>query len=107
TGVWVREHKIASIGVGVRRWIAFHGFALNVDPELSYFADIVPCGLTGVRMTSMVELTRQPVSVAEVKPLIAQKFAVSFGYMEMIWQTDFLTPNSELRTPNLASVASQ
>src|SRR5262249_48277250 len=40
TGVWVGERKIASIGVGVRRWIAFHGFALNVDPDLSYFTDI-------------------------------------------------------------------
>jgi hypothetical protein len=45
----------AFIGVGVRRWVTYHGFALNVDPDLSYFADIVPCGLSGVRMTSMAE----------------------------------------------------
>ena len=55
TGVWLEDRKIASIGVGVRRWITYHGFALNVDPDLSYFADIVPCGLNGVRMTSMAE----------------------------------------------------
>ena len=53
TGVWVNNKKIASLGVGVRKWISFHGLALNVCGDLSPFESITPCGLSGVRMTSM------------------------------------------------------
>ncbi len=53
TGVWVADRKLASIGVGVRRWISMHGFALNVCGELTGFDAIVPCGLSDVTMTSM------------------------------------------------------
>ena len=53
TGVWVEDRKIASIGVGVRRWISMHGFALNVNGDLTPFDEIVPCGIEGVRMTSL------------------------------------------------------
>jgi len=53
TGVWTRGRKIASIGVHVRRWITFHGFALNVQPDLRSFNLIVPCGIEGVDMTSI------------------------------------------------------
>lgn len=60
-GVWVsagggREAKIGAIGIRVRRWISFHGFALNVDPDLSHFAGIVPCGLAGSEVTSFRKL---------------------------------------------------
>lgn len=53
TGVWVRGRKIASIGVHVRQWVTWHGFALNVTTDLRDFARIVPCGLAGVVMTSL------------------------------------------------------
>ena len=53
TGVWVGAAKIASVGVAVRRWVAWHGFALNVAPDLAGFDAIVPCGLHGVRMTAL------------------------------------------------------
>ncbi|HKA52357.1 MAG TPA: lipoyl(octanoyl) transferase LipB [Candidatus Binatia bacterium] len=106
TGVWVGERKIASIGVGVRRWVTYHGFALNVDPELSYFADIVPCGLAGVRMTSMAQLLDRPVALAGVKTAIARTFADHFGYKELAWQKYFLTPDCGLRTPDVVSAAS-
>ena len=53
TGVWVENRKIASIGVGVRRWISMHGFALNVCGDLSPFYEITPCGIAGVEMTSI------------------------------------------------------
>lgn len=95
TGVWVNEKKIASIGIGVRRWVTYHGFALNVTTDLSYFADIVPCGLAGVRMTSVAELLNTPVDVSAIKPLVATLFARYFGYKDIIWQTDLLTPNPE------------
>jgi lipoyl(octanoyl) transferase len=55
TGVWVGQRKIASIGVGIRRWVTFHGFAVNVAPAMSYFSTIVPCGIQGCEMTSIAE----------------------------------------------------
>jgi lipoate-protein ligase B len=86
TGVWAGDGKIASIGIGVRHWVTYHGFALNVEPELSYFTNIVPCGIAGVRMTSMATLLARPVAVDSVKPLIVAAFARYFGYKECIWQ---------------------
>jgi lipoyl(octanoyl) transferase len=64
TGVWVRDRKIASIGVGVRHWITMHGFALNVCGDLSPFNHIVPCGINNVAMTSIEKETGTPVSVS-------------------------------------------
>ena len=66
TGVWVQNRKVASIGVGVRRWISMHGFALNVCGDLSPFAQIVPCGIGGVEMTSMERETGRSISVVDV-----------------------------------------
>jgi lipoate-protein ligase B len=54
-GVWVDREKIASVGVAVKRWVSFHGLALNVETDLTYFNLINPCGLEGVRMTSMAK----------------------------------------------------
>jgi lipoyl(octanoyl) transferase len=53
TGVWTRGRKIASIGIHVKQWVTWHGFALNVTTDLSYFDRIVPCGIQGVEMTSV------------------------------------------------------
>jgi len=53
TGVWTRDRKIASIGIHVKQWVTFHGFALNVTTALDWFDMIVPCGLHGVTMTSI------------------------------------------------------
>src|SRR5436309_15057253 len=66
TGVWVQNHKIASIGVGVRHWITMHGFALNVCGDLSPFDHIVPCGINNVAMTSIEKETKRAFTVAEV-----------------------------------------
>lgn len=55
-GVWVDGQKIASIGVAVKRWVSFHGLALNYETELTYFDLIHPCGLQGIRMTSMAKI---------------------------------------------------
>lgn len=79
TGVWVGPKKIASIGVGVRRWISMHGFALNVCGDLSPFQQITPCGIVGVEMTSVERECGKPVSVREVaeacERLLAPRFA--------------------------------
>jgi lipoyl(octanoyl) transferase len=66
TGVWVEQRKIASIGVGVRHWITMHGFALNVCGDLEPFASIVPCGISGVEMTSIEKETGRAISVIDV-----------------------------------------
>ncbi len=66
TGVWVKNRKIASIGVGVRHWITMHGFALNVCGDLSPFDHIVPCGIANVAMTSMQKETGKAFTVAEI-----------------------------------------
>ena len=72
TGVWVGERKIASIGVGVRKWIAMHGFALNVTTEcLPPFQFITPCGLDGVAMTCLHDETDQRPKPQEVGTVVA------------------------------------
>ena len=86
TGVWVGEQKIASIGIGVRHWVTSHGFALNIATDLARFADIIPCGITGVQMTSMTRILERPVTVDTMKPLVAEDFARYFGYKEIVWQ---------------------
>ena len=66
TGVWISDRKIASIGVGVRHWITMHGFALNVGGDLAPFANIVPCGISKLTMTSMEKETGKSRSVAGI-----------------------------------------
>ena len=80
TGVWVGDAKIASIGVGVRRWTTFHGIALNVSTDLRFFAHVVPCRMPDVRMTSMaVELGTAP-SMTAVAARFEERFRAAFGY---------------------------
>lgn len=78
TGVWVANRKIASIGVGVRHWITMHGFALNVRGDLSPFAQIIPCGISNVMMTSIEKETGKSLSVVDVarefEKLLPEKF---------------------------------
>jgi lipoyl(octanoyl) transferase len=72
------EDKIAAIGVRVRRWIAYHGVAINVEPDLSHFGGIVPCGLVGYGVTSLVDLGL-PVTMAELDVALGRNFAAAFG----------------------------
>jgi lipoyl(octanoyl) transferase len=67
TGVWVQDRKIASIGVGIRKWVTMHGFALNVASDLSGFLSIIPCGLSGVQMTSISKESGTEVSLETVR----------------------------------------
>jgi lipoyl(octanoyl) transferase len=78
TGVWVGERKIASIGVGVRKWISMHGFALNVCGDLTPFNQITPCGIAGVEMTSLERESGQPVDVRSVADRVAAVFQRRF-----------------------------
>ena len=80
TGVWVENRKLASIGVGVRRWISMHGFAINVTQEclLPFFA-ITPCGIDGVVMSSVEQEVGKPVSVDEFSERFLPRFREVFG----------------------------
>ncbi|QRM55582.1 lipoyl(octanoyl) transferase LipB [Sinorhizobium sp. BG8] len=90
-GVWVRrperpalpdgspaEDKVAAIGIRLRRWVSFHGFSLNVDPDLGHFDGIVPCGIRGYGVTSLVDLGL-PVMMSDVDMRIRSAFEEVFG----------------------------
>ncbi|MQT11522.1 lipoyl(octanoyl) transferase LipB [Segnochrobactrum spirostomi] len=85
-GVWVRrpdkgvdaEEKIAAIGIRVRRWVSFHGISLNVEPDLSHFGGIVPCGVADHGVTSLVDLGL-PVTMPEVDSVLRASFERIFG----------------------------
>jgi lipoyl(octanoyl) transferase len=86
-GVWVerpaaglaaREDKIAAIGVRLRRWVSFHGISLNVEPDLSHFSGIVPCGITTHGVTSLVDLGL-PVTMDEADAALKASFRRVFG----------------------------
>ncbi len=83
TGVWVGTRKIASIGVGLRRWITLHGLAVNVCTDLRYFEMITPCGIEGCEMTSIAALGHPEISVASSSDLIQQSLAAVFDYHEV------------------------
>ena len=80
TGVWTERGKAAAIGVRVSRRTTMHGFALNVDPDMSFFANMNPCGLSGRPVTSLTELAGRPVSIEEAVEALAPRFAEVFGY---------------------------
>ena len=72
------EDKIAALGVRIRHWVTFHGVALNVDPDLSHFAGIVPCGVRGHGVTSLADLGIRA-SMADVDEALKRAFANVFG----------------------------
>ena len=77
TGVWVGEQKIASIGIGVRKWITYHGLAVNVNTDLDLFSVIKPCGLD-VTMTSMARIKENQMDMKQVKEKIVDCFYRNF-----------------------------
>ena len=83
TGIWIEDKKIAAIGVAVRRCITFHGLALNVNTDLSYFNRIIPCGLPWAGVTSMAKEFGAEQSMARLKDAFLHNFAEVFGYSEI------------------------
>src|SRR5205823_13515598 len=78
TGVWVGDEKIAAIGVRVSRGRTRHGFALNVDPDLSMFDHIIPCGIRDRGVTSMARRLGRPVEMRAVVDRVVERFAATF-----------------------------
>jgi lipoyl(octanoyl) transferase len=83
TGIWIGDNKIAAIGVAVRRCIAFHGLALNVNPDLNYFKRIVPCGLSWADVTSMAQELGEAQSMELVRDRFLHNFIKVFGYSDV------------------------
>ena len=80
TGVWVKEEKIAALGVRISRWVTMHGFALNVNTELHYYDGIIPCGIFEYGVTSMKNLLGTAIKMDEVKKLLIKEFNMVFHY---------------------------
>ena len=79
TGVWVENRKLASIGVGVRKWVSMHGFAINITQEsLPPFFAITPCGIDGVSMSCLETEAGQPITVAQAADVIAHELRAQF-----------------------------
>lgn len=82
TGVWTEKGKIAAIGVRIARRVSTHGFALNLDPDMSYFDQMHPCGIKDRRVTSVSEILGRPVSIEEAIEVIIPHFEAVFGYRD-------------------------
>jgi len=88
TGVWVGNEKIGAIGVRIARWITSHGFALNVNTDLSYFKMIVPCGITGKGVTSLSQILGRQVDMREVAGVLVRHF-------KEVFQRDVIGPSNQ------------
>ncbi|MFW6457146.1 MAG: lipoyl(octanoyl) transferase LipB [Planctomycetota bacterium] len=84
TGVWIDGDKIASIGIAVRRWISYHGIALNVNNDMSFFELIIPCGLPDVRMISMKDVLDLELDMNAVAKKAARTFSNTFGFEDVV-----------------------
>ncbi|MDE0291757.1 MAG: lipoyl(octanoyl) transferase LipB [Candidatus Dadabacteria bacterium] len=86
TGVWVKRSKVASIGIAIRKWVTYHGFALNVNTNLDYFELILSCGITDVRITSIGSWlgNEEEVKMDDVTRSVIKNFMGVFGFEDFI-----------------------
>ena len=80
TGVWIAEKKIAAIGIKISRWITMHGFAFNINTDLSLFSGIIPCGISDKEVTSLQNELGKEIEISEVKLNIRNHFREFFNY---------------------------
>ncbi len=84
TGVWIGDDKICAMGVAIKRWVTYHGLALNVDPNLAHFRLITPCGIADKGVTSMAKLLGRSVAVADVADRLVARFASEFEFPDVV-----------------------
>lgn len=80
TGVWIEDRKIAAIGIKVRHWITMHGFAFNINTDLTYFTGIIPCGIKDKDVTSLEKELNQKINLEEVQKILLDNFRILFNY---------------------------
>jgi lipoate-protein ligase B len=108
TGIWIDNRKIAAIGLAVRRGITFHGLALNVNTDLSYFNRIIPCGLNWADVTSMARELGKEQSAERVRDRFLIHFAEVFGYSKIEkaedgeWKIEDRDPPSSILHPQMS-----
>ncbi|MCD4699223.1 MAG: lipoyl(octanoyl) transferase LipB [Phycisphaerae bacterium] len=83
-GVWIGNEKVAAIGVAVSRWVTYHGFALNVSPNMEHFDLIVPCGLGSASVTSLERVLGGKVETGPIVPLIVKNMVEIFGFTDAV-----------------------
>ena len=80
TGTWVKDKKIAALGVRISKWVTMHGFSLNINPDLKYYQGIIPCGIKDYGVTSMADLLGNDVpDMSEIKDTLVQHFIAIFS----------------------------
>jgi lipoyl(octanoyl) transferase len=99
TGVWIGDRKIAAIGIKVSRWITMHGFAFNVNTDLSLFNGIIPCGIQDKSVTSLSNELKKETDINEVKEKLLKYFAQLFNYTKVT-----LTQKEELIQTNISTI---
>ena len=80
TGVWIQDEKVAALGVRISRWVTMHGFALNVDPDLSFYEAIIPCGIRDFGVTSMAPRLGHDIDMVAVKKALVNHFKTIFNF---------------------------
>ncbi len=96
TGVWIENRKICAIGAKVTNWITMHGFALNVNTDLSFFKGIIPCGIKSKEVTSMKKELGFALDMEQVKKKVAKNFASIFEFKETVINEELKIKNEEL-----------
>lgn len=86
TGVWLDDRKIAAIGIKVTRWVTMHGFAFNINTDLSFFNGIIPCGIADKQVTSLKQELGREVDMNEAKERVLKNFVDVFGYKNIIFE---------------------
>ena len=83
TGVWVEDEKIAALGVRISRWVTMHGFALNVNTDLTYYDSIIPCGIFDYGITSLEHILGEKQNISKIKSILSVVFLDVFQLKEM------------------------
>lgn len=94
TGVWIEDRKIAAIGIKVSRWVTMHGFAFNINTDLSLFNGIIPCGISDKAVTSLSKETNKTIEIDIIKNLLIKHFKEIFEY----YSIENISKNELLKT---------